>query len=190
MKTLLLLLLLALDARAQGLVGFYNRNLLDADTQLLYNAPVTLPDGTGAQGSSFTAGLFVSQNDTWRLIATTLFHEMSYGAGFFATLQAVEVPDFAPGASATFRARVWETATGSYENAIASGQYHGEFVTKSGSPDIFIPNLGYPDPRGPIPTPDMAGIQPLTLIPEPQSLALATLGGFLLLAQKLFRRKR
>ncbi|HUS36557.1 MAG TPA: hypothetical protein VM680_14490 [Verrucomicrobiae bacterium] len=191
MKTLLLFLLLALDARAQGLVLFYNRNLEDPDTHQLYNASVTLPNGAGVEGSAFTAGLFLSQTGSFNLIATTFFREGA-GAGLFTTPQgSTEVPGIPPGLPATFRARVWETAAGSYENAIASGRFYGEFVTKIGSPDIFIPELGMPNPPGSITVPTLAGIQPLVLIPEPQALALATFaGGFLLLAQKLFRRKR
>ena len=190
MKTLLLFLLLALDARAQGLIVFYNRNLLDPDTGARYDAPVNLPGGTGVQGSTFTAGLFVAQTDGLQLLATTFFHESPAGAGIFAQSQGMEVPDIPSGSPATFRVRVWETAAGSYENAIVNGLCFGEFQTKSGSSDIFIPHLGFPDPPGTVRTPDMSGIQPLTLIPEPQSFALATLGGLLLLAQKLFRRKR
>ena len=190
MRYIVFFFLLAVRVHGQGLIVFYNRNLIDPDSGARYDAPVTLPDGTGVYGSAFTAGLFVARADGLELLSSTLFHEPPAGAGIFAQSQGLEVPDIPSGAPATFRVRVWETLAGSYEAAVASGRYYGEFRTKSGSSDIFIPHLGFPNPPGTVRIPDMSGIQPLTLVPEPGTLALASLGGgVILLAQKLYRRK-
>lgn len=186
MKTLFItLFVLSLHSFGQGFVIFYNRNLRDPVSNQLYSAPVTLPSGRGVEGQAFTAGLFVMQTGALELIATTTFQQGA-GAGLFLPPQgAVEVPGHPPGSSATFVARVWETSAGSYQNAVASGRYFGEFVTKSGASSITIPELGFAEPPGGIPTPTLAGIQPLTLIPEPHTFALAILGGAaLILAQK------
>ena len=173
---------------AQGLVDFFNRNLTDPATQTVYHAPVSLPSGQGVEGANFTAGLFLIQSDQLQLIATTSFQEGA-GAGFFVPVYNVQVPGKLPGDSATFRARVWETAAGSYQNAIATGRYYGEFLTTSGSPLVEIDRLGtLPLPEGLV-MPNMSGIQSLTLIPEPSLLTLLGFAtAFLLITTAGFKR--
>jgi hypothetical protein len=103
------------------------------------------------------------------------------GGAYVAT-----VPGVPPGAAATFRVRVWETSAASYENAVATGLLHGEFTTGQPENDLYISALG-PPPGGPLLGPDLYGIQPLTLMPEPTAAALLSLAGFFCLSLK--RRK-
>ena len=93
------------------------------------------------------------------------------------------IPRYSP---ATLRVRVWETTAGSYENAVASGRYYGEFATGQPDNNLFIPALG-PPPGGPLPDPDLSGIQPLTLVPEPSVWTLLAFGA---LACLCARRRR
>jgi hypothetical protein len=161
------------NARAQGLLTFNNRGL--AGPSGFYDAPVSLPDGTRAAGDAFTAGLFLVGNGSLSLIATTPFRSGA-AAGFFVP-QESSVPGVAWGAPATVRVRVWETAAGSYENAVATLRLHGEFPTANPANNIFIPRLAVP---GEAETVRLDGILPFTLVPEPSPIsifaaALATL---------------
>jgi hypothetical protein len=162
---------------AQGTLTFDNRNLTDPITGSRYEAPVSLPDGSAAAGDAFTAGLFLVQPGSLSLLATTTFRTGA-GAGFFLPpLSVVSVPGIPSGSAATFRARVWETAAGSFENAVAGRMLHGEFPTGDPENNLFVPALGPSLPTGVLP-PDMSGIRPLTLqVPEPAFVALLALGG-------------
>jgi hypothetical protein len=173
-----LLFYIARLAYAQGTILFSNRNLTDPLTGAIYHAPVTLPDGSAAAGSAFTAGLFLVEPTGLKLIGTT-FLRPGVGAGFWQAV-GFDVPSVAPGAPATFRARVWETSAGSYESAIGSMLLHGEFATGQADNNLFVNALGHP--TAPLPTPDLSGIQPLTLVPEPAAGALLILGGFICFA--------
>lgn len=172
--------LVVTHAFGQGIVNFYNRNLVDTAAGREYHAPVSLPDGTKV-GSSFTAGLFVARTSGLELIATTPFNDGAT-AGFFAINADVTVPGIPPFSPATFHARVWETSAGSYENAVANGRYYGEFLTASGTPDLFIPELGMPHAPGGQAMPNMSGIQPLTLIPESKAIALLAFAAVVLIS--------
>ena len=156
------------NARAQGLLTFNNRGL--AGPSGFYDAPVSLPDGTRAAGDAFTAGLFLVGNGSLSLIATTPFRTGA-AAGFFVP-QEPSVPGVPWGSPATVRVRIWETAAGSYENAVATLRLHGEFPTSDPANNIFIPRLAFP---GEAETARLDGILPFTLIPEPSPLSIVAL---------------
>lgn len=161
---------------AQGTLIFNNRNLTDPVTGGIYHARVTLPDGSGARGSAFTAGLFVVEPGSLRLVFTTTFREVNdVVAGYFAGGGSyVTIPGIPRNSPATLRVRVWETTAGSYDNAVASGRYYGEFATGQPDNNLFIPALG--PPPGALPDADLSGIQPLTLVPEPSVWMLFAFG--------------
>jgi hypothetical protein len=161
----------------QGTIIFYNRNLTDPNTGASYQARVTLPDGTGAEGGAFTAGLFLVQPNGLELLKTMPFREGA--APGYLLLEVVIVPGIPSGSPAIFRARVWETAAGSFEAAMNLGKLHGEFRTQDGDNNIFIARLGSQFGQA-FGTPDLSGIQPLTLVPEPSVLALVALAAFLM----------
>jgi hypothetical protein len=182
------LLCLSSPSWAQGTIIFNNRSLTDRASGLIYHAPVTLPDGTGASGSEFTAGLFLVEGQQTTLLATTYFRT-GPAAGFVVQLpDTVKVPGILPGSPATFRARVWETSAGSYEGAVQRHMLHGEFLTGQPDNNLFVPALG-PPPGGPFVDPDLSGIQPLTLVPEPATGVLLILGAFICFAVGRGRRR-
>ena len=153
------------SARAQGLLTFNNRGL--AGPSGFYDAPVSLPDGTRAAGDAFTAGLFLVGNGSLSLIATTPFRTGA-AAGFFVQ-QEPSVPGVPWGSPATFRVRVWETVAGSYENAVATQRFHGEFPTANPANNIFIPRLAVP---GVAEIVRLDGILPFTVVPEPSPVSI------------------
>ena len=106
-------------------------------------------------------------NGSLSLIATTPFRTGA-AAGFFVP-QEPSVPGIPWGSPATVRVRVWETAAGSYENALATLRLHGEFPTANPANDIFIPRLAVP---GEAETVRLDGILPFTLVPEPSPLSI------------------
>ena len=172
---------ISLQASAQGLIGFSNTGLVDAQLGL-YNAPVSLPDGSLAN-SRFIAGLFLVQPNQLTLLGTSPFRN-GPAAGFFIP-DGFQVPGFPPVSRATFRARVWETAAGSYEAAVAAGLLHGEFPTRNPENNFFSEPLGHPISGGDIPR--THGIFAFTLVPEPSPLALFCAAAVLL---SLLRKRR
>lgn len=178
--------ILAQDFSTNGAVIFVNRNLQYPNTEQNYHAPISLPDGRLAEGPSFTAGLFLVQAQGLDLLATTPL-EPGAGAGYFRA-RAIEIPNHPPGSSATFRVRVWDTAAGSYDDAVRLGRYHGEFLNEAGSPLIHVPLLSGINSPGPFAPPKLDGMQPLTLIPEPDTIALTILGALMLAGVAMFPR--
>jgi hypothetical protein len=80
-----------LDALAQGTIFFNNRSLRLPDDSCCYDAPVTLPDGSGAAGETFTAGLFLVKESSLTVLATTSFRT-GVAAGYFLDPPVVSVP--------------------------------------------------------------------------------------------------
>src|SRR5687768_7858769 len=138
------LLISILTTFSQGILNFHNRGQHDPSMPPFYDAWVTLPDGTRAAGNAFTAGLYlVNPNDTLTLLATSPFRT-GPGAGLIVQASTIPVPGHPPFSPATFRARVWETVAGSFENAAAAGMLHGEFPTRFPNNNIPIAELGTP----------------------------------------------
>lgn len=164
------------DNIAQGSIFFYNRGLRDPDGRL-YEAPVSLPNGSLAEGDRFTAGLFLVNADQLTLIGTSPFRPGGAAGFFFPTV--FDVPGVLPGSSGTFRARVWESAAGSYDAAVATGLLHGEFPTFRGDNTFVVGPLAPRGGPGPIDLPSTDGILPFTLIPEPSSAVTFCVGALI-----------
>jgi hypothetical protein len=158
----------------QGTINFVNRGLRDSSHPTFYDAPVSLPDGTRVAGAGFTAGLFLVEGSSLRLVGTSTFRTGA-AAGFFFAEEITFAGTFGP---VTLRARVWETTAGSYENAVREGQYHGEFPTGDPQNNLYVQNLGGPPP---FQQATMDGIQPFTLVPEPSTIVLGVIGTVILL---------
>ncbi|MGZ8940075.1 MAG: PEP-CTERM sorting domain-containing protein [Limisphaerales bacterium] len=167
-------LFLSLSSFAQGTVFFNNRTSTG-------DARFTRPDGTGL-GAGYTAQLYLVNGSVLTpLTPTTTFRTTSAAAAFFVNAVDVVVPGVPAGSPATFRVRIFETAAGSYDAAAASMAFlYGETA------DVQVAQLGGITPTGGIvPTPDLAGLQPLVAVPEPTTLALGILGA----AALLYRRR-
>jgi hypothetical protein len=181
MKALFILFCVSVHSLAQGTILFSNRNLADPRTGALYDAPVSLPNGTRAEGGAFTAGLFVVEGDQLRLVHSRQFRT-GIGAGFFLQdPNPIEIGGVAPGSPATFRVRVWETSAGSYDNAVANQMLRGEFATGQPENNLSVPYVG-PPPANALPEANLSGIQPLTLVPEPTVTAMFVGGGIIWVA--------
>jgi hypothetical protein len=165
----------SVSSHGQGTLYFDNRNLFSPETRT-YEAPVTLPNGMGP-GALATGGLFLDTGGSLTLVATAEFwNDPPEWRGFFKSY-LVEVPGVLPLETATFRVRVWETAAGSYENAIRAGMYFGEFPTMSGDNRVTL-QLQPRRNGGPFFATALNGLLPLTLqqIPEPSTIALLGMG--------------
>src|SRR5688572_3288696 len=109
-----LLLLSPVSALCQGSLTFENRGLVDPELGL-YDAPVSLPNGSTAAGDAFIAGVFLLNGNSLDLLGTSTFRSGGAAGFFFPT--EVFVPGFPQGSQVILRARVWETAAGSYDAA-------------------------------------------------------------------------
>jgi hypothetical protein len=171
--TLTAVLVASVSAMAQGTsaqVTINNRNLTDAQGNT-YQAPI----GGNTEGA--TAQLFlVGSGGALTPLGTTTFR--TGAAAAYLSALTVDVPGVAPGQSATFRLDVWNGGT-SYDTATIA---HGR------SADFTVSNLGgTPTGAPPITPPSLNGLVgfDLVAVPEPSTIALATLG-----AAALFIRRR
>ena len=103
--------LFVINVPGQGIIEFDNRGLRDPQGNL-YVAPVSLPDGSFAEGPRFVGGLFLVQTDSLSLVGTAPFRAGAQ-AGYLVPTE-FQVPGHPQGSTATFRARVWEASAGSY----------------------------------------------------------------------------
>src|SRR4051812_11180781 len=123
-KWLLILTAIASSASAfaQGIITFYNNNLVNPQTGQTYRAGIfrdNLPfffgdprgDSTIGAGAGYTVGLFLA-NDLNTPLATTTFRTTT-AQEVFATSQDVRVPGVPPGQTANLVIRAWPTAFGS-----------------------------------------------------------------------------
>lgn len=168
-------LFLSLSTFAQGTVFFNNRTSTGDVPFLRY------PGGPGL-GEGFTAQLFLVNGQVLTpLTPTTTFRTTSPAATPYIHALDIVVPTVPAGSPATFRVRVYETAAGSYDAAVASSSYwYGQTA------DVNVAQLGGITPTGGIvPTPDLAGLGNFVLVPEPSTLALGLLGA----AALLYRRR-
>jgi hypothetical protein len=148
-----------LSAAAQCFIGFDNRVSPEN-----IDAPVFRPDGSGA-GAGFTAGLFrvpPGGGSLEPLFPTTTFITLSPAGTPYVSPTVVYVPGAKSGDVVTVRMRAWETAAGSYEDALIRGE----------SNDIRLTlHEGFPV--------SLIGLQGFTMVvvPEPPPGALLALGG-------------
>jgi len=181
MKKLLLLsglIIAALGAYGQGTVNF-------ANGAAGVDAPITngmVTPSVRASGPTFQAQLYVGPAGSTQAALTTngvsgVSAPLQTGAsaGYFFG-GARDIQGFAAGTVVTLQVRAWATSAGSsWETAGPLGRGQGNLVQVS---------LG----GGPIPTPNMTGIQGFIVgVPEPSSIALGLLG---LGAIALFRRRK
>jgi hypothetical protein len=139
------------------------------------DAPVTLGTTDLGPGADFTAQLMLVQagGSLSALVPTTTFRSgaMNPVAGHYLLPIAVSVPGVAPGQDATFVIRAWQTALGSYENAVRAGYYFGQ------SPPVTV--LAGPD-NPPFPA-VLTGLERFTIVvPEPEPLLLISAGALLI----------
>ena len=150
-------IVLSISGFAQGTLVFNNRTATG-------DAPVSLPDGTGAGNlPGVVAQLYkVSAGGVLTpLTPTTTFRTTSLVAMYFVKeINPFVIDGVLPGQSVTVRMRVYQGS--SYENAVASGLPHWQ------SNDVVIPQLGGTLENGQMfPTPGLDGLSfvgPLTPI--------------------------
>ncbi len=165
-------------ADAQGTVNF--ANLFPNLVNPVVNAPVYESDrNTPLSGSQFMAELLGGPStDALASIATAGFL-IGAGAGYFNGGAQV-IGTVPPGSTAWIQIRVWNTASGnSYPQAVASGLPNSWWQS---AVFMVIAGGGF---QGPPPTP-LAGLgtSPVYLngfVPEPSTLALASIGAALAL---------
>jgi hypothetical protein len=176
MKRLLILFCVSAQALAQGTIFFNNRALYTPELGF-YDALATYAEGTGL-GSEMTAGLYVLEMNSVRLVASSLFR--SNNSGVFNP-EVVRIEGILPGEQARVQVRVWSTIAGSYESAVQNGLCAGVFPTISANNELLVTLTGNPGPG----TAEISldGLLPLTLdcIPEPNVAAIFLLGAVLLL---------
>jgi hypothetical protein len=171
-------LMVAVAAYAQGTVNFNNRITGVVD------ARVMLPDGKGA-GAGFTAELLGGPANTPAaqlkpLTPTTTFRATSDAAMGYVNGVTVEVPGVTPGGAATILMRAFNGS--SFDSSTIRGQ----------SPAFQVTGLGgTPAGGAPLPPANLSGLGigttiPLTVIPEPTTIALGVLG----VAALLLRRRK
>lgn len=181
MKKALIALALAVASSTygQGIITFFNNNLTGPSG--VYRAGIfraeSTPENTIGAGAGYTAGLFLASNLNTPLATTTF--RITTAQEVFATSQDVVIPGVSPGQTANLVVRAWQSASGSYANSVERGEQ--AFTSRP----LGGPN---PDPTQPaIPQPDMGpGFTGFVMtIPEPSTIALATLSVGALLLRRL-----
>jgi len=159
------LVLLSLATHAQGTVIFNNRTRSG-------DAPIIYPDRLAPSDVKAQLMLVGEGGSLTPLFPITTFRPAA-ARYFINPVSPFIVQGVGIGQPATFRVRAWEGDT--FENAVSRGLLHGE------SNDVFVPELGHPlGIPGSIPTPDLAGLQGFTLVPEPSAIALGLIGAIVL----------
>jgi hypothetical protein len=178
MKKLLVTLtavLVSVSTFGQGTIFFNNRT--SAGDVRIY-----APDGTSGAGTAapvVNAQLFLVPSGGGALVPLTPATTFRTGAAasFFVNPVDVVVAGINAGSPATILVRAWDAAAGSYDAAVLRGE----------STPFTISALGGISPTGTIvPTPDLAGLQSFTMVPEPSTIALGVLGA----AALLYRRRK
>jgi hypothetical protein len=178
MKKLLVTLtavLVSVSTFGQGTIFFNNRT--SAGDVRIY-APGGV-NGAGTAAPSVTAQLFLqTAPGVYSALTPATTFRTGAAASFFVNPLDVVVPGVAAGTPATVIIRAWDTAAGSYDAAALRGE----------SQPLTISGLGGVNPQtgAIVPTPDLAGLQSFTLVPEPSTIALGVLGA----AALLYRRRK
>jgi len=180
---------MASSALAQGVITFYNNNIINPTTGATYRAGIFQDndiltkgdpkgDSTTGAGAGFTAGLFLA-SDLNTPLATTTFRTASAQEVFAGTAD-VPVPGVAPGQTANLVIRAWSTAAVTYAAAAADS---GVNKWQYGSQAFTSKPLGGPNPNPPPPSFFNPDIAPFTgfemdtnVVPEPSTIALGLVG--------------
>jgi hypothetical protein len=179
MKKLLVTLtavLVSVSTFGQGTIFFNNRTSAG-------DIKIFAPDGVSGAGTaapSVTAQLYLQPAGGGALVPLTPATTFRTGAAasFYVNPLDVIVNGVQAGNAATVIVRAWDTAAGSYDAAALRGE----------SAPLTISALGGVNPTtgAIVPTPDLAGLQSFTLVPEPSTIALGVLGA----AALLYRRRK
>ena len=154
---------------AQGTVNFQN-------IAVGLNAPVILDDGVTRAGAGYTAAFLAGPTPTTlALIATTplLSNTPGYFLGGVQTITTV-----AGGGTADILVEVWSSVYGSFPAAQASGMPNAWVWSDFGTPFTVV--TGNPNTTPPGLPAILTGLS-FGSVPEPSFLALAVLGGALLI---------
>ena len=182
---ILLILLSSSESFPQGAIQFKTSVLFHPEIGQPYHALAQNAAGSPL-GPEFSAGLYLVAGPSESLRVVTTFRDTGpYRGEVLQPAANVVVPGVPIGQQANFRVKVWETAAGSYDNAVQNGFCTGIFPSYFG--DNLVPVvLGPRISPLPIPPAQLHGLLPLTLdcIPEPSTKSIALLAAFL-----LFRRR-
>ena len=163
MKTLsiaIMALVLTTNYYAQGLVEFDN---------LVVDAPISMPDGTGP-GAAGRAQLYLLEENGYTPVGPIQgFITATPEAAYYLSGIIVPIPDRPAGTEATVQVRAWVDAP-TWESALLRGESNDVTVT-------LLEDLGA----------RLIGLQAFTLIPEPSTVTLGFLAAGTLL---LTRRKQ
>src|SRR5688572_8474779 len=166
-------LLAAAVSYGQGTVNFANAGAT-------FSAPITDVDGTTRlAGSRYMAELLAGTSASSLAPVGSATPLLSGGGAGFVNGGVVTIATVAPGATAFFQVRAWDTTRGNtYALAQAAGAGYGFSNIFSGPTG----GVGTP-PSSPT---SLAGLQAFSLVPEPSTYALLALGG----AAMFFRRRK
>lgn len=165
---------------AQGTVIFNNRSIADG-----IDARVTFEGTTTGVGSSYLAQLYAGPvGGALQAVGAAIAFRDGAGAGYMNTTGQDlnrSIGTVSPGAQASVQIRVYDSAYASYEAQLAA---NAGFAGQSSVISVTTGGAGNP-PSTPAP---LTGLQAFSVVavPEPSVIALAILGGGLL----LFRRKK
>jgi len=185
-RIILIALLTTVAGFSQGQVNFANR--VGSGGSVL-NAPVTLAGSQNGPGPDYSVELLLSANGSLTpLTPISTFNPAGTGAAAissqFWAAKTVDVPGVFGGQSAIFVVRAWKSSYGSFAAAFAAGE--------TGASDPFTVTVGGAgqDPSVPPATPaNLTTLKSFTVsvVPEPSTIALALLGGGLLLGCRVRR---
>jgi hypothetical protein len=167
---------------AQGTITFgqvaFGNFTSEGKFPVYYPDCVTLVSGSGFQAQMYggPAGAPVTALVP---VGSPVAFRTGIAAGFW-TEDLVTVTVVPSGSPAVVQARVWETAAGSYQNAVASGRLYG-----ASNPIEVIPN----GPIGGLPPAEMIGLQSFCLVPEPSTFVIGLLGAGVLFGWCRFGRR-
>jgi hypothetical protein len=162
-------LLVTVASHAQGLINFRNR------VGTTINAPFQL-NGANISGANYSVELLIgSTAESLSVVATGSI--AATGPGYVQPQAGVVVTGIAGGANAFAQIRAWDTTTGATYAA----------ASVKGASAVFAVTLGGGGtPPGPANDLTGLGTNPIALVPEPSTIALAVLGGLAL----FFRRRK
>jgi hypothetical protein len=194
----LVLLSVAVDAFAQGLINFQNRTAIGKGKPIygvnpadpyrsLLGDDADYSGRTKLRGIDYIAGLFVEKGEAWVLIGTSAFRSSDADAGLLIGSGVVRPDGIQPGDVVNLVIRVWDSRVPSWDD-IQDHKY--DSYARGNSAEITGYVVNHPNPSSPILTKSLidAGLQSFALyiVPEPSVIALGALGlGALLLRRRM-----